>query len=142
MFSTSAMNVIQARKNYGVPTELKTRESVNATDLKGTPIKIDACFIVNKPKWDKVNNCELVSSKGNVVFQTVVFIGFGATRFFATTSTLLIEQLEDITGKQLRVFETTTIEVPEVVGQDVKVSSAKVKYHDGKEYDNVIFEDA
>lgn len=145
MFSEAKNNVIKTRQNYGAPDEMKEYQNVSAIDCKGMKITITGCVVVNKPKKDKDTKDVIVSKNGNVIYQQITYISFndnGEDKFFATSSKVLVEQLSKIEGKDLAVYEEKSFTCDKVIGQRCKIGSMKVRYRDGKDYDNLILEDA
>ena len=133
-----------ARMNYGAPDSMKERTPVKTTDMINKTIVIDEIVVMNKLKRDE--NGQPVKSKKDPtkdIYQPVVYIAFDGDKYFATKSGFLIDQLKEITSEQLVYFyEKQNITIPDVNGVKVKITQEKVKYRDGKLYDQIKFVDA
>lgn len=140
-FSEIAKNVMTARKNYGAPEAFKLKESVESKNMTGKTITIDGCIVVSKIKYNPETKEPIMSKTGEPIYQSVAYIAFDGDKFFATKSTPLIEQLESFSGIKLIVKEKAEIEVPKIAGLKATVSTVKVRYADGKDYDLPILND-
>lgn len=141
-FNSTADKVIRMRANFGSPESMKTLERVSVNDLKDKVITIDSVYIVSSVTKDKDTREVIKTKNGDDVYTNYVYVAYDGKFFFSTKSAILLEQIEDITGKKLKMFEKGEVAVPEFKGIKAKISSRKVRYSDGKEYDNVIFANA
>jgi hypothetical protein len=130
------------RKNFGAPESMKLREPVKVTELNGQVITIDEVVISNKVKKDKDGKVVMTKDGQKEIYQPFVYVAFDNDKYFSTASQLMLEQFEAISKTQLRAYEKTEIPVKGVKGMVVKVSSEKVKYRDGKMYDQAVLVDA
>ena len=62
--------------------------------------------------------------------------------FLTSCVDILLEQIEDIVGKKLKMDSKGEVKVKDLPGETVRLSAKKVRYSDGKDYDNVIFANA
>ena len=76
------------------------------------------------------------------MYTNYVYVAFDKEYYFSTKSQILLEQIEDIVGKKLKMDSKGEVKVKDLAGETVKISSKKVRYSDGKDYDNVIFANA
>lgn len=136
-----AHEVTTARKNWGAPESMKLKDSVSTRDITGKTITIDEVVVMNKKKFDKETKTIVKTKDGNEMFQPIVYVAFGGDKFFATKSAILVEQLERFAKSKLTAYEEKDFVVPNVKGMTVKIGAEKVKYRDGKEYDQLIFVD-
>lgn len=140
--SATLSTVLTMRKNYGAPESMKLREPVKVTDLTGQTITIDEVIVSNKVKKDKDGNVVMTKDGQKEIYQPYVYVAFDNDKYFSTASQLMLEQFETIAKTQLRAFEKSEIPVKGVKGLVAKVSSEKVKYRDGKMYDQPVLVDA
>ena len=138
-FSAIAKDVMTARKNYGAPDSMKLKDSVESKNMVGKTITIDEIIVINRVKVDKDTKEIIKNKKGEDIYQAIAYVAFDGDKFFATKSAILIEQLADYCGYELVFNEKKDVSVDGVKGQTVTVSQDKVKYRDGKMYDNIIF---
>lgn len=141
-FNGTADKVMRMRANFGAPESMKELERVSVTDLKDKVITIDEVVIsasITKNKDTK----EVVKTKnGDDVYTNYVYVAFDGEYYFSTKSQILLEQIESICGKELKMKEKGEIVISDLNGQKAKISTKKVRYSDGKDYDNVIFANA
>ena len=141
-FNELAHNVVTARKNWGAPEDFKLRECVPKKEYEGKTITIDSVVVMNKLKRDKETK-EIVKTKdGKDMYEPIVYVAYGGDKFLVSKSAILVEQLERFSGKKLVAYEKKDFVVGELEGVTVKLTNEKVKYRDGKEYDQLIFADA
>lgn len=141
-FSKLAHDVVIERKNWGAPESMKLRESVSTRGLTGNTITIDSVVVMNKKKYDKETKEVVKTKDGNDMYQPIVYVAFDKDKFFVSKSAILVEQLEKFTGKKLTAYEQKDFVIDDIEGLTVKIGAEKVKYRDGKEYDQLIFVDA
>lgn len=145
-FNNLAHEVVTARKNWGAPKSMQLKESISTRELAGKKIVIDEIVVMNKKKIDKETKTVVKTKDGKEMFQPVVYVAFDKDNFFATKSAILVEQLERLTNKKLAVYEEKDFVVTDIEtdlkGKEVKIGAEKVKYRDGKEYDQLILLDA
>ena len=137
-----AKNVMRARMNYGAPESMKLRESTKVSDVTGKTITIDEIVVSNKVKKDKDGNVVKTKDGEKEIYQPYIYVAYDGDFYFSTASQILLEQLEALSGQELRAYEKLEVKVKKVDGLKVLVSSEKVKYRDGKLYDQAIFKDA
>lgn len=137
-----AKNVMRARMNYGAPESMKLRESTKVSDVTGKTITIDEIVVSNKVKKDKDGNVVKTKDGEKEIYQPYIYVAYDGDFYFSTASQILLEQLEALSGQELRAYEKLEVKVKKVDGLKVLVSSEKVKYRDGKFYDQAIFNDA
>lgn len=140
-FNNLARKVVTGNKNWGAPESMKYKECVPTNDMSGRTITIDECIVVNKKKYDPSSKTTLKNSRGEDIYQPVVYVAFDGEFFFATKSSLLIGQLRMLTGKELVEYRDSSYEIPEVAGSRVSIGADKVKYRNGSYYDQLIFTD-
>lgn len=140
--SQLAHDVMTARKNFGAPESMKLREPVKTTDMYGKTIIIDEIVVMNKVKKDDQGNVIMTKDGQKEIYQPFVYVAFDGDKYFSTKSSILIEQLEALSGIDLVYYEKKEVIVPEVKGLKALISTEKVKYRDGKLYDQCIFKDA
>ena len=141
-FDNLAHEVVTARKNWGAPESMKLKESVSTKDIAGKTVVIDEVVVVNKKKYDKETKTIVKTKDGKDIYQPIVYVAFDGDKFFATKSAILVEQLERFAKQKLTAYEEKDFLVADLKGITVKISSEKVKYRDGKEYDQIILADA
>lgn len=141
-FDNLAHEVVTARKNWGAPESMKLKESVSTKDIAGKTVVIDEVVVVNKKKYDKETKTIVKTKDGKDIYQPIVYVAFDGDKFFATKSAILVEQLERFAKQKLTTYEEKDFLVADLKGITVKISSEKVKYRDGKEYDQIILADA
>lgn len=145
-FNQAVTEVKLIRLNYGAPKEFELRERVKTRDMNGKTITIDNLIVSNQIK--KVKNdkgeYETVMTKDGTkpIYQPFVYVGFGKDKYFVTKSQMLIRQLERMTDKQLVYYELKDVKVDDVIGCTVVISGESVKYADGKDYEQIVFNDA
>ena len=130
------------RKNFGAPESMKLLKRIPVEELVGKTITIDEIIVSNKVKKDDNGNVIMTKDGQKEIYQPFVYVAFDDGSYFSTKSQLLVDQLETLTGQELAVFEKKEIPVNKVKGTKVKVSTEKVKYRDGKMYDQYLFLDA
>ncbi len=144
-FSNLAHEVVTARKNWGAPKSMQLKTSISTREIAGKNITIDEVVVVNKKKVDKESKTPIMTKDGKQIYQPVVYVAFDKDYFFASKSAILVEQFERYTGNKLAVYEEKDFNVttmkPDLVGAVLKVGTEKVKYRDGKEYDQLILLD-
>lgn len=140
--SETLNTVLTMRKNFGAPESFKIKEPVKVTDLTNQVITIDEVIVSNKVKKDKDGNVIKTKDGQKEIYQPFVYVAFDGDKYFSTASQLMLEQFEAIAGKQLRAYEKSEVPVKGVKGLTVKVSTEKVKYRDGKMYDQAVLVDA
>ena len=140
--SETLSTVLTMRKNFGAPESMKLREPVKVTELTGQVITIDEVIVSNKVKKDKDGNVVMTKDGQKEIYQPFVYVAYNDNFYFSTASQLMLEQFEAIAKTQLRAYEKSEIPVKGVKGMTVKVSSEKVKYRDGKMYDQAVLVDA
>ena len=140
--SEIAHNVMMARKNFGAPESMRMREAVKTTDMKDKVITIDEIVVMNKVKRDDDGNPIMTKDGQKEIYQPYVYVAFDGDKFFSTKSSILVEQLEALSGEQLVYYEKKEVPVKKAKGLTVKVGSEDVKYRDGKMYGQIIFKDA
>lgn len=141
-FNATADKVMRMRANFGAPDSMKELERVSVTDLKDKVITIDQVVIVSTLTKDKDTKEVIKTKNGEDVYTNYVYIAYDGKFYFSTKSQILLEQIERISGKDLKMKEKGEIAVYDLDGQEAKISSKKVRYSDGKEYDNVILANA
>lgn len=141
-FNATADKVMRMRANFGAPDSMKELERVSVTDLKDKVITIDQVVIVSTLTKDKDTKEVIKTKNGEDVYTNYVYIAYDGRFYFSTKSQILLEQIERISGKELKMREKGEIAVNDLDGQKAKISSKKVRYSDGKEYDNVILANA
>ena len=145
-FNQAVTEVKLIRLNYGAPKEFELRERVKTRDMNGKTITIDNLIVSNQIK--KVKNdkgeYETVMTKDGTkpIYQPFVYVGFGKDKYFVTKSQMLFRQLERMTDKQLVYYELKDVKVDDVIGCTVVISGESVKYADGKDYEQIVFNDA
>ena len=140
--SETLNTVMTMRKNFGAPDSMKLREPVKVSDLTGSVITIDEVIVSNKVKKDKDGNVIHTKDGQKEIYQPYVYVAFDGNKYFSTASQLMLEQFESIARTQLRAYEKSEIPVKGVKGLVVKVATEKVKYRDGKLYDQAVLVDA
>ena len=141
-FNATADKVMKMRANLGAPDSMKTLERVSVNDLKDKVITIDEVCIVSTITKKK-DTKEVVKTKdGKDVYTNYVYVAFDKEYYFSTKSQILLEQIEDIVGKKLKMDSKGEVKVKDLAGETVRISAKKVRYSDGKDYDNVIFANA
>ena len=141
-FNQLATDVMNMRKNFGAPESMKLLKRIPVEELVGKTITIDEIIVSNKVKKDDNGNVIMTKDGQKEIYQPFVYVAFDDGSYFSTKSQLLVDQLETLTGQELAVFEKKEIPVNKVKGTKVKVSTEKVKYRDGKMYDQYLFLDA
>jgi len=140
-FSAIAKDVMTARKNFGAPDSMKLKDAIDSKEMVGKIITIDEIIVINRVKIDKDTKEIIKTKKGEDVYQAIAYVAFDGDKFFATKSAILIEQLASFCGYQLTCNEKKDIAVDGVKGMTVTIAEDKVKYRDGKMYNNIIFND-
>lgn len=141
-FNATADKIMKMRANFGAPESMKTLERVSVNDLKDKVITIDELCIVSTITKNK-DTKEVVKTKdGKDVYTNYVYVAFDKEYYFSTKSQILLEQIEDIVGKKLKMDSKGEVKVKDLAGETVRISAKKVRYSDGKDYDNVIFANA
>jgi hypothetical protein len=141
-FSLAARDVMTMRKNFGAPESMKLLEPVKTQDMTGKTITIDEIIVSNKVKKDENGNVIMTKDGQKEIYQPFVYVAFDNGFYFSTKSQLLIDQLKTITGQELVFYEKKEVPVNIKKGTKAKISTEKVKYRDGKMYDQVVFTDA
>lgn len=141
-FNATADKVMRMRANFGAPDSMKELERVSVTDLKDKVITIDQVVIVSTLTKDKDTKEVIKTKNGEDVYTNYVYIAYDGRFYFSTKSQILLEQIERISGKELKMREKGEIAVNDLDGQKAKISSKKVRYSDGKEYENIILANA
>ena len=141
-FNQLATDVMNMRKNFGAPESMKLLKRIPVEELVGKTITIDEIIVSNKVKKDDNGNVIMTKDGQKEIYQPFVYVAFDDGSYFSTKSQLLVDQLETLTGQEHAVFEKKEIPVNKVKGTKVKVSTEKVKYRDGKMYDQYLFLDA
>lgn len=141
-FNQLATDVLNMRKNFGAPESMKLLIRVPIDEVVNKTITIDEIVVSNKVKKDDNGNIVMTKDGQKEIYQPFVYVAFDDGKYFSTKSQLLIDQLETLTGQELTVYEKKEIPVNKVKGLKVKVSTEKVKYRDGKMYDQYLFLDA
>lgn len=140
-FSAIAKDVMTARKNFGAPDSMKLKDAIDSKEMVGKTITIDEIVVINRVKVDNDTKEVIKTKKGDDVYQAIAYVAFDGDKFFATKSAILIEQLSSFCGYQLTFNEKKDIAVDGVKGMTVTIAEDKVKYRDGKMYNNIIFND-
>lgn len=138
-FGDIAKDVMTARKNFGAPESMKLKESIDSKDMVGKTITIDEVIVINRVKYDKETKEVIKAKDGSDIYQAIAYIAFDGDKFFASKSAILIEQLETFSGTKLTAKEKKDFTVSKIAGESVTISTEKVKYRDGKMYDQIIF---
>lgn len=141
-FNQLATDVLNMRKNFGAPESMKLLIRVPIDEVVNKTITIDEIVVSNKVKKDDNGNTVMTKDGQKEIYQPFVYVAFDDGKYFSTKSQLLIDQLETLTGQELVVYEKKEVPVNKVKGLKVKVSTEKVKYRDGKMYDQYLFLDA
>lgn len=141
-FNQLATDVMNMRKNFGAPESMKLLIRVPIDEVVNKTITIDEIIVSNKVKKDDDGNVIKTKDGQKEIYQPFVYVAFDDGKYFSTKSQLLIDQLVTLTGQELVVYEKKEIPVNKVKGLKVKVSTEKVKYRDGKMYDQYLFLDA
>ena len=105
-------------------------------------ITIDEVIVRNRKKYDKETKQIVKTKDGKDMYQPIVYVAFDGDKFFASKSAILVEQMERFTDRKLTAYEEKDFEVADLKGVTVKLGNEKVKYRDGKEYDQLIFVDS
>lgn len=146
MFNQARNEVKLIRLNYGAPKEFELMERVKTRDMNGKVITIENLIVSNQIKKVKNNDGEYVTvmtkDGSKPIYQPLVYVAFDNGKYFVTKSQYLINQLVRLTNKTLVYYEPKDVKVDDVIGCKVKISGESVKYKDGKEYDQIVFEDA
>lgn len=141
-FNQLAKDVLTARKNFGAPESMKLREPVKTNDMTNKVITIDEIIVSNKVKKDDDGNVIMTKDGQREIYQPFVYVAFDGDKYFSTKSQLLIDQLVALSKQELVFYEKKEVPVKSVSGLKVTISTEKVRYRDGKMYDQVIFKDA
>lgn len=141
-FNATADKVMRMRANFGAPETMKDLQRVSVTDLKDKVITIDQVVVVSSLTKDKDTKEVIKTKNGEDVYTNYVYIAYNGDFYFSTKSQILLEQLEEISGKILKMKEKGEIAINDLDGVKAKISAKKVRYSDGKEYDNVILANA
>ena len=145
-FNQLGKEVKLMRANYGAPESFMLKERVKTSDMSGKKITLDNIVVSNQVKMDKNREGKYVPVKtadgSKDIYQALAYVGFDGDKYFVTKSQLLIRQLERLTGETLVFYEPKETEIQQVKGTTIIVSSEKVKYADGKDYEQIIFDDA
>ena len=141
-FNQLARDVLTKRKNYGAPESMQLREPVKTQDMTNKIITIDEIVVSNKVKKDDDGNIIMTKDGQKEIYQPFVYVAFDGDKYFSTKSQLLIDQLTALSGQELVFYEKKEVSVNKVKGLKATVSTEKVKYRDGKYYDQVILKDA
>ena len=141
-FNQLAKDVLTMRKNYGAPESMKLREPIKTQDMINKSITIDEIIIMNKVKKDDDGNIIMTKDGQKEIYQPFVYVAFDGDKYFSTKSQLLIDQLVALSGQELVFYEKKDVSVNKVKGLKAKIITEKVKYRDGKYYDQVLFDDA
>ena len=141
-FDNLAKEVVTARKNWGAPESMKLKDSVSTREWSGKTITIDEVIVRNRKKYDKETKQIVKTKDGKDMYQPIVYVAFDGDKFFASKSAILVEQMERFTDRKLTAYEEKDFEVADLKGVTVKLGNEKVKYRDGKEYDQLIFVDS
>lgn len=141
-FNQLAKDVLTARKNFGAPESMKLREPVKTNDMTNKVITIDEIIVSNKVKKDDDGNIIMTKDGQREIYQPFVYVAFDGDKYFSTKSQLLIDQLVALSKQELVFYEKKEVPVKGVSGLKVTISTEKVRYRDGKMYDQVIFKDA
>ena len=141
-----AKEVMLIRKNYGAPEQFALKERVKTRDMNNKIITVDCIVVSNQVQKKKNDNGEyetvMTKDGSKPIYQPVVYIGFDKDKYFVTKSQLLVRQLERLTDKTLVYYDAKDIVIDELNNSKIKVSSDKVRYGDGEEYEQIIFNDA
>jgi hypothetical protein len=129
------------RKNFGAPESMKLKEPVKVADLMNQNITIDEVIVSNKVKKDENGNPIMTKDGQKEIYQPYVYVAFDEKFYFSTASQLMLEQFEALSKTELRKYEKSEVPVKGVQGMKAKVSSEKVKYRDGKMYDQAVLVD-
>lgn len=141
-FNQLATDVLNMRKNFGAPESMKLLIRIPIDEVVNKTITIDEIVVSNKVKKDDNGNTVMTKDGQKEIYQPFVYVAFDDGKYFSTKSQLLIDQLVTLTGQELVVYEKKEVPVNKVKGLKVKVSTEKVKYRDGKMYDQYLFLDA
>ena len=145
-FNQLGKEVKLMRANYGAPESFMLKEKVKTSDMSKQKIVLDTIIVVNQVKQEKNKEGKYVNVKSKDgtmdIYQTLAYVGFDGDKYFVTKSQLLIRQLERLTGQKLVHYEPKEIEIQQIKGTTVIVGSESVRYGDGQNYNQIIFEDA
>lgn len=141
-FNQLATDVMNMRKNFGAPESMKLLIRVPIDEVVNKTITIDEIIVSNKVKKNDDGTVVMTKDGQKEIYQPFVYVAFDDGKYFSTKSQLLIDQLVTLTGQELVVYEKKEVPVNKVKGLKVKVSTEKVKYRDGKMYDQYLFLDA
>ena len=146
MFNQAKNEVKLIRRNYGAPKEFELMERVKTRDMNGKTITIDNLIVSNQIKKQKNDKGEyetvMTKDGSKPIYQPLVYVAFEDGKYFVTKSQMLIKQLERLTNKTLVYYEPKDVKVDDVIGCTVVISGESVKYADGKDYEQIVFNDA
>lgn len=139
MFDNALKETMKIKENAGAPASMRSLEYVEIGKLKGKTIEITECIVEQKDRYNKDGSL-MLRKDGSKLYKTVVFVAFG-DKYTVTSSGLLVGQMGQIAGIDFLSTDKGTYNIP-ISGVKATIEMEKVRYADGKDYDNAVMRDA
>ena len=139
MFGKALKEVQKEKENAGAPATMRKLEYVEIAKVNGRGIEISECIVRQKDRYNKDGSI-MIRKDGSKIYKTVVFISFD-DNYTVTSSGLMVGQCGQLANIDFTSATTGEYVIP-IAGTKAIIAMEKVRYADGKDYDNAVFRDA